>query len=163
VPTTVREYFGQDHERLDAFFEYFQSLKRSNAEKSKAAFKAFKAGLERHIVWEEDLLFPLWEDKSGLVEEGPTAVMRAEHRQIRELLEAIHDMVVTHNSNSDREEQALLNILRNHNAKEERILYPAIDRVTGADERAELFRKLELIPQEVTCCEAHQKTGSERL
>lgn len=165
VPTTVREYFAQDHDRLDVIFEYFQSLKRTDFEKGQVAFKAFESGLQRHIVWEEDLLFPLWEEKCGVGEGGPTTVMRAEHRQIRELLEAIHDKVVSKNPDSDREEQALLEILRIHNAKEERVLYPAIDGVTRPDERAELFRQLELMAPEryAECCRARHESGSGKL
>ena len=36
----------------------------------KEAFKEFKLGLQRHIVWEEELLFPIWEEKTGMVEDG---------------------------------------------------------------------------------------------
>jgi polyphosphate kinase 2 len=70
--TTVREHFAQDHDRLDALFESFQSLKRSDFSAAKEAFKAFKTGLQRHIVWEDDVLFPLWEEKCG---EGRTRVV----------------------------------------------------------------------------------------
>jgi iron-sulfur cluster repair protein YtfE (RIC family) len=163
--TTVREHFAQDHDRLDALFETFQSLKRSNFAAAKEAFKSFKAGLQRHIVWEEDVLFPLWEEKCGVAEGGPTLVMRAEHRQIGEQLEAIHDKVAEHDPESGHEEQVLLDILRAHNRKEEQVLYPAIDRVTEPEERAELFRKLEHIPPEryAACCGAHHKTSSEPL
>ena len=87
---TITAFFEQDHDRLDELFKTFQQLKRSDFAKAKEAFKEFKVGLQRHIVWEEDLLFPLWEKKTGRSEEGPTVVMRAEHRQIGQQLEAIH-------------------------------------------------------------------------
>ena len=162
APITVREYFGEDHDRLDALFESFQTLKRSDFARAKEAFNTFKAGLQRHIVWEEDFLFPFWEEKSGLTE-GPTMVMRAEHRQIGELLEAIHEKVAEQNPESDKEERALLELLQAHNRKEEQILYPAIDRVAEPAERAELLRKLELISAEGSagCCGVHRKTISE--
>ena len=67
--------------------------------------------MQRHIVWEEDLLFPLWEKKTGRSEEGPTVVMRGEHRQIEQQFTAIHGKVSEQNPNSDQEEQALLDIL----------------------------------------------------
>ena len=73
---TITVFFEQDHDRLDELFKTFQQLKRSDFSKAKEAFKEFKVGLQRHIVREEDLLFPLWEKKTGRLEEGPTVVMR---------------------------------------------------------------------------------------
>ena len=151
---TIREFYEQDHDRLDELFKTFQKLKRSDFAKAKEAFKEFKFGLQRHIVWEEDLLFPLWEEKTGMSEAGPTFVMRAEHRQIKQQLEAIHDKVAEQNPESDQEEQALLAILSSHNMKEERVLYPAIDQVTSAEERETVFRNMSTIPEERyrLCC-----------
>jgi len=44
-------------------------------------------------VWEEELLFPMWEEKTGMIEDGPTPVMRFEHDQIKQLLDTIHQKV----------------------------------------------------------------------
>lgn len=151
---TIRQFYEQDHDRLDELFKTFQRLKRSDFAKAKDAFKEFKVGLQRHIVWEEDLLFPLWEEKSGMSDSGPTFVMRAEHRQIGQQLEAIHDKVVEQNPDSDQEEQALAAILGSHNMKEERVLYPALDQVTSVEERQRVFRNMKDIPEEryKSCC-----------
>ncbi len=150
--------FEQDHDRLDALFTSFQERKRKDFAQAKEAFVAFRFGLQRHIVWEEDVLFPKWEENSGMAEGGPTQVMRTEHRLIRDCLEAIHHKVQEQNPDSDQEEQRLLEILKAHNMKEERILYPSIDQVISAEERAELYRAMDAIPEERyrTCC------GSER-
>jgi iron-sulfur cluster repair protein YtfE (RIC family) len=159
VPPTISAFFGQDHDRLDALFTTYQSLKRTEFDKAKEAFKEFKFGLQRHIVWEEDLLFPLWEDKTGMSEGGPTFVMQAEHRQIGEQLDAIHQKVTAQNPDTDREEQTLLATLGSHNMKEERVLYPAIDQVTTADERATVYRNMKQIPEDRyrTCSGAHPR------
>ncbi|MEY4704226.1 MAG: hypothetical protein RL042_422, partial [Nitrospirota bacterium] len=69
---TISAFFGQDHDRLDELLKAFQQLKRLDFAKAKEAFKEFKFGLQRHIVWEEDLLFPIWEEKTGMAEGGPT-------------------------------------------------------------------------------------------
>src|SRR5215467_13146631 len=132
---TISVFFQQDHDRLDALFQSFQALKRHDMEKAMEAFKEFRGGLERHIVWEEDLLFPLWEEKTGMSDGGPTFVMRAEHRRIGQHLEAIHDKVAEQNLESDHEEQVLLDLLSSHNMKEERVLYRSIDEVTTQEER----------------------------
>ncbi len=154
---TITAYYEQDHDRLDELFKTFQTSKRSDIAKAKEAFKDFKIGLQRHIVWEEELLFPMWEEKTGMVEDGPTPVMRFEHEQIKQLLDAIHRKVESGNLNSDQEEQALLNLLSSHNRKEERALYPAIDNVTNADERATIFSTMNTIPEDRynACCSGH--------
>ena len=144
---TIREFYERDHDRLDELFKTFQRLKRSDFPKAKDAFVEFKFGLERHIVWEEDLLFPLWEKKTGRSEEGPTVVMRGEHRQIKQQLEAIHGKVSQHISDSDQAEQVLLDILGSHNRKEERALYPAIDQVASPEDRDTVFRNMKESPE----------------
>ena len=154
---TISAYFEQDHDRLDALFQSFQTLKRHDVTKATEAFKEFKFGLQRHIVWEEDLLFPLWEEKTGMSEGGPTSVMRNEHRQIGVQLEAIHQKVIEQDPESDHEEQALLKLLGSHNLKEERVLYPSIDQVTTPEECRDIFQKMKEIPEDRyrVCCGVH--------
>jgi regulator of cell morphogenesis and NO signaling len=154
---TITAFYEEDHDRLDELFKTFQRLKRSDFSKAKEAFKEFKIGLQRHIVWEEDLLFPLWEEKTGMSEGGPTFVMRHEHRQIGQLLESIHDKVVQQNPDSEQEEQLLLNVLGSHNMKEERVLYPSIDNVVSAEERETVFQNMKAIPEDRynACCGQH--------
>jgi regulator of cell morphogenesis and NO signaling len=154
---TIAAFYEQDHDRLDELFKTFQQLKRSDFPKAKEAFKEFKFGLQRHIVWEEDILFPLWEKETGITEGGATSVMRTEHRQIGQHLEAIHQKVVDQNPDSDQDEQALLNLLGSHNMKEERVLYPDIDRVTSAKVRESVFENMNNIPEEryKLCCGSH--------
>jgi iron-sulfur cluster repair protein YtfE (RIC family) len=146
--STITEFYEQDHDRLDELFKTFQRLKQSDFAKAKEAFEEFKFGLQRHIVWEEDVLFPLWEKETGISEGGATSVMRTEHRQIGQQLEAIHQKVADQNPDSDQEEQALLNLLGSHNMKEERVLYPGIDRVTSAKVREAVFQNMKNIPEE---------------
>jgi len=154
---TITAYYEEDHDRLDELFKTFQISKRSDFTKAKEAFKEFKVGLQRHIVWEEELLFSIWEEKTGMIEDGPTPMMRHEHSQIRQLLDAIHQKVEGQNLDTDQDEQALLNLLSSHNRKEERALYPAIDNVTNAEERATVFSNMNAIPKDRynACCSGH--------
>lgn len=156
---TITATFEQDHDRLDRLFLTFQEQKRKDFAKAKEAFVEFKFGLQRHIVWEEDILFPKWEENAGMAEGGPTAVMRTEHRLIGECLEAIHRKVQEQSLESDREEQRLLELLKSHNMKEERILYPSMDQVISDEERAAIYQAMKEIPEEryKTWC------GSERV
>lgn len=154
---TITAFYEEDHDRLDELLKTFQTSKRLDFSKAKEAFREFKVGLQRHIVWEEELLFPMWEEKTGMIEDGPTPVMRFEHSRIKQLLDAIHQKVEGQNLETDQEEQALLNLLSSHNRKEERALYPAIDNVTGGDERAVVFSNMNSIPEDRynSCCSQH--------
>jgi regulator of cell morphogenesis and NO signaling len=95
----------------------------------------------------------MWEEKTGMVEDGPTPVMRFEHSQIRQYLDAIYQKVEGRNPDTDREEQAL----GSHNRKEERTLYPAIDNVSSVEESAAIFSNMKSIPEDRynACCSQH--------
>lgn len=151
---SVKVYFEEDHDRLDRLFKGFQDLKRTDFSKAKSLFREFRSGLQRHILWEEEILFPLFEERTGM-SGGPTQVMRTEHRQIRNHLEAIHEKVHAADPGSDAEEGALVAVLSAHNQKEEMILYPAIDQSISDADRAEVFEAMKNIPEEryAACCE----------
>lgn len=152
---SITEYYGDDHDRLDKHFSEFQRLKRTDFPAAKENFKAFLKGLTRHIVWEEDILFPVFEKRTGMRDAGPTAVMRMEHRLIKGHLDAIHEKVRAADPNSDAEETALLAVLGDHNMKEEQILYPAIDNFLGEPGVAEVKKAMESIPEERYACCCH--------
>jgi iron-sulfur cluster repair protein YtfE (RIC family) len=99
---TIVSVFQQDHQAIDRALEQYRSLKHFNFQEAKDSFKRFWTGLQRHIVWEEQLLFPVWERKSGLTGGGPTQVMRLEHRRIADLLNAIHEKVQARNTDGGR-------------------------------------------------------------
>ena len=144
----ITEYFEADHDRLDELFNDFQKHKRTNYPRARECFTAFQFGLQRHIVWEEEILFPLFEQKTATAFGGPTYVMRMEHRQIAEHLEAISNRVKIADLDTDEEEQKLLTALRLHNQKEEYVLYPAIDQATNEEEKEMVFNTMKNIPEE---------------
>jgi len=153
---SIKQSFEKDHARLDDLLKQFHQLKRVDPANAAACFVEFKFGLQRHIVWEEDILFPTWEASTGM-EGGPTAVMRAEHKQIGQALEAVHRKVQAQDPESDGEELVLQNLLTIHNQKEERILYPAIDSVLTAQDRTALYDRMKSVPEERyrVCCGQH--------
>ncbi|MCC6766617.1 MAG: hemerythrin domain-containing protein [Deltaproteobacteria bacterium] len=140
----ITEYFAQDHNRLDEFFDRFQALKGSNLPDAAANFRQFSDGLLQHIAWEEQILFPAFEERTGMRDSGPTAVMRMEHKQIRSLLDAIGLELRQGRSATESEEAQLRGVLGAHNVKEERVLYPAIDRMLTEPERADVFARMQL-------------------
>jgi len=155
MPTgTVHQHFTEDHRRLDRLMQTFQSQKRSDFVAASSAFHEFRLGLRRHIVWEEELLFPFFEKLSQGGVGGPTQVMREEHRLIKDALENLHEKVGSSDPDCDAQVQALMDLLSVHNRKEENILYPMFDETLDPAARARLFRQMEELPPErdAGCC-----------
>jgi len=103
----------------------------------------FFAKMERHIAAEEELLFPAFEERTGMAGAGPTAVMRMEHEQIRSLFA---DMRAAMESRDAKQQylgaaQTLRGLLQQHNAKDENMMYPMLDQALGED-AAMLFGQL---------------------
>ena len=147
---------AQDHDRLDGIFKEFRGIKVQDLKKAKSFFHDFKIGLQKHIVWEEEILFPIFENKTGMFETGPTAVMRMEHRQIKEFLEKIHDRILKGETKEiDELEKGLIEVLTAHNQKEENILYPWIDDSISETEKEEVFTQMKnLSPEKYDqCCQ----------
>ncbi|HSP05622.1 MAG TPA: hemerythrin domain-containing protein [Acidobacteriota bacterium] len=143
---SICKYFEKDHDRLDGLFQEYQRLKGTDFPRAKECFMQFEFGLRRHIIWEEEILFPIFEEKSGMRENGPTEVMRSEHRQIHQTIEVLRQKLLAGNSNTGHEEEYLLMLLGNHNLKEENILYPLIDDHINEKELQEVFQQMENIP-----------------
>jgi hemerythrin-like domain-containing protein len=153
----ISNHFEADHDRLDCLFRQYREKKRVDVKVAKPYFREFFKGLHRHMVWEEEVLFPFFEKASGILA-GPTECMRQEHRSIREILDRIHEKVRAADPNTDSEEEELLSVLKPHNEKEENILYPAIDQQAGSAHAPELFLQMEEIPEETfkTCCSSEK-------
>src|SRR3989304_2654546 len=135
---TIMNFMAKDHDRLDSLFARFRNIRNNDAKEAKNLFHEFKTGLQRHIVWEEEILFPFFEEKTGM-QGGPTEVMRNEHSQIKDFLAQIHNEIITGaNEKITALENELLEVLTNHNQKEEGILYPWIDNSASETDTKEI-------------------------
>lgn len=144
---TVTEYMQADHKRLDRIYNNFQTAIQENRwEDASGYFDEFSLGLKRHIKAEEDILFPAFEEKTGMHDGGPTAVMRIEHKDIHVELDRLLDGTDGKDAAlvSDASD-ALRNLLLDHNAKEEQILYPESDHFLSNSERCEFIRKAQAV------------------
>jgi iron-sulfur cluster repair protein YtfE (RIC family) len=131
---SVTQLLGADHRRLDALLaDAKRLLGAGDLPGAAARFGAFRSGLERHIVAEEEILFPAFGSLTGLSGAGPVQVMRAEHAEIRRLLADVASTLGSDAGERPTSELAALTaLLYAHNGKEERILYPATDRAARA-------------------------------
>ena len=140
---TVNAYLSWDHDRLDALLQSAANrVDHGEWAQARLAYGEFDRGLARHIRLEEEILFPLFEARTGTA--GPTTVMREEHRLIRGVLAVIGAAVARADAPAFRSGvAALADLLPAHNAKEEQVLYPTTDRVLPEHERAALAARLQ--------------------
>jgi hemerythrin-like domain-containing protein len=72
-------------------------------------------------------MFPAFEDKTGMTQ-GPTAMMRMEHDQMRGLLEDLkRDVSETNKNHFFGVSESLMMLMQQHNMKEEQMLYAMAD------------------------------------
>jgi iron-sulfur cluster repair protein YtfE (RIC family) len=139
---SAADYLCWDHDRLDALLDTVRN-RVYNAEWAYARrdYDEFARGLQRHIRLEEDILFPVFEQRAGA--RARTTAMRIEHTRIRGVLGSLRDALGRGDAAGFRGGlSVLLPLLRAHNENEEQILYPA-DADLPAAERAALVRRLQ--------------------
>lgn len=125
-------FLGDEHRKCDDHFaDMDTAMHRGDWKTAGDALAAFTAATLHHFHVEEDIVFPELERATGQVG-GPTQVMRMEHADMRELLDELQRAILE----LDRAQatgigETLLMLLQQHNAKEERILYPMLDRLLG--------------------------------
>lgn len=125
---TVTGYLSADHDRLDELLVGVDGLVAGGQfEDAGRVLGSFAAGLLRHIRLEDEILFPTFERLTGMTG-GPTVVMREEHRAIERHLEAAVAAVGERDAPGyTAAREALLEVLGEHNEKEEAIIYPMTD------------------------------------
>lgn len=125
------------HRACDAVFARIeQAAHRADWDAAAAAAAEFVAATEAHFDYEEKTLFPALEAASPAAA-GPTAVMRSEHAQMRELFGDLKAAGTARDAAvlADTVE-TLLFLMQQHNAKEENVLYPIADRMLPPDHPA---------------------------
>lgn len=127
---TILRLLNHEHERLNELFFQFRELMEINRTKARGAFRDFNSGLREHIKFEEQTLFPLYEERFALNREGPTGVMRIEHRIIRQLLAELSRKLESAASDGSAEQIVLNELLHNHNNREESAIYLKLDKLS---------------------------------
>jgi hypothetical protein len=140
---SVTAYVGGDHDRLDEALRAVSAAVRTGRfADAVAGYEEVELGQLRHFRIEEELLFPVFEARSGMMD-GPTAFMRDEHRQARTALGIMRRGLLRSDAGAYGDGLRLLeSVLLGHNSREERILYPTLDGLLQPSERALLVARL---------------------
>ncbi len=138
----IREFLTHDHRSCDDLFAAIEAAVASvDWLRAEAAFKAFNAAMRRHFDAEEGILFPAFEEKTGM-RMGPTQVMRSEHLQMKELFAEMEAALAQRNGEEySGYAETLLIMMQQHNMKEENILYPMCDQHLGGG-NSEVFTQI---------------------
>jgi len=83
--STIKGFLTEDHGRCDELFAKMEDAVTQSIENAKEAYDAFAEATERHFQMEERVMFLEFEQKTGMTQ-GPTAIMRHEHAQMRNLV-----------------------------------------------------------------------------
>lgn len=121
--STIKEFLTDDHSRCDELFAAMEDSAAKSIEGAKDAFNAFRDATERHFQMEERVMFLEFEQKTGMTQ-GPTAIMRHEHSQMRNLLSEMAKAI--EEKNKDKffgNSETLMILMQQHNMKEEQMLY----------------------------------------
>jgi len=130
--TTLSDELTSHHRRCNELFAAAEAAVRAS---DWAAFTprlvALREDLLRHFHFEEERLFPVFEEASGL--RDGTQELRTQHDDIRAILWALSSASAAHDPDACREEFETLAVLfRQHTETEEGMMYPAFERALGA-------------------------------
>ena len=131
---SFQETLTAQHRACDAeFAKIEQAVHRKDWAAAISTMQAFVDDTEAHFHYEEQTLFPALEAVAPMAA-GPTAVMRSEHAQMRELFDALSAASQTEDADAFADAaETLLLLMQQHNMKEENILYPMCDQAIGDD------------------------------
>lgn len=121
--STIKEYLSADHSRCDELFANMEDAVSKSIDSAKEAYEEFAKSTERHFQMEERVMFLEFEQKTGMTQ-GPTAMMRHEHAQMRNLIAEMGKAIEA--KDKDKffgNSETLMILMQQHNMKEEQMLY----------------------------------------
>jgi hemerythrin-like domain-containing protein len=112
-----------DHRKCDEVFAKMEEQATKSLADAKDLCAKFVSDMERHFQMEERVMFLEFETKTGMTS-GPTAMMRQEHMQMRNLMSQLLEAI----ESDDKDKffglsETLMILLQQHNMKEEQMLY----------------------------------------
>ena len=123
--TSIPEFMTTKHRECDELFtEAEAAVAKADWSLALTKWQGFALELTKHFSQEEDVLFPKFEDATGMTA-GPTQVMRMEHQQMRALVQDLDNALAA----QEKDEylglsETLMVMMQQHNMKEEMMLYP---------------------------------------
>lgn len=126
--STISSFLTADHRACDEEFANLENaVANGDWEESAIKLNKFITDLLHHFDMEEKVMFPTFEDVTGMTQ-GPTMIMRMEHDQMRQLLNALQEDLDKKDKNHFfGVSESLMMLMQQHNMKEEQMLYAMAD------------------------------------
>lgn len=142
---TISSFLTKDHRACDEIFAQMENeVASENWANANKKFEEFSNDLEHHFKMEEQVMFPAFEKKTGMVG-GPTAMMKMEHEQMRSVVSQMKkDMDEKNKDHFFGLSESLMMIIQQHNMKEEQMLYAMADNHLGAEAQNVIEKMKEL-------------------
>ena len=125
---TINSYLSFDHRNCDESLAKLEgAVSEKRWDEARNLSDKFCKEMHRHFNLEENILFPAFEEKTGMLQ-GPTMVMRMEHLQMKGMMSKLPEAIT--NKNEDRVlgiTETLMIFIQQHNNKEEQMLYNMCD------------------------------------
>ncbi len=143
----IRQILPPHHKHCDDLFSAAEeAAQNGDWGACDEALGNFGIELRAHLAAEESVLFPAFENATGM-RHGPTQMMRLEHEQMRELLVQMEAALAARDGEAfGGAAETLLILMQQHNMKEENILYPMCDQALAGQVDAlgaELIERIE--------------------
>lgn len=134
--TTIVDFMTNKHRECDDIFALAEAMAaKQDWQQAEILWQKFVDELELHLQAEETILFPEFEQATGMTS-GPTQVMRMEHEQMRGLVHQVNDAIKAKNKDGYLTlSETFMILMQQHNMKEEMMLYPMSQQQLAAPER----------------------------
>ncbi len=130
---SIGDFMSRGHKYCDEAFARAEESAGKDWSATEAKFNIFLRSMQQHFSMEEEVLFPAFEEQTGMSGGGPTETMRVEHEQMRGLFDQMQQAVAARDANQYLGLcETLMLLMQQHNLKEESMLYQMMDEVLGA-------------------------------
>jgi len=121
----VSVYMTAKHREIDhKFIDAERAVAQNNWVEANRLWDEFSRELDLHMRAEEAILFPEFEQETGMTN-GPTMILKLEHRQIYSLISKLKQSLQKQNRIEYQNFYKLLaKLMHQHNTREEQIIYP---------------------------------------
>ncbi len=134
MSNTISTFLTQDHRDCDEEFANMENAVASEDwTQADEKFTAFTKDLDHHFKMEEEIMFPAFETRTGMMG-GPTQMMRMEHEQMRGVVAQMKTALEAKDKNNFfGVSESLMMLMQQHNMKEEQMLYAMADAHLAGD------------------------------
>jgi hemerythrin-like domain-containing protein len=138
--------FAEAHRRFDrALVDHQVALTELDLRRAAALLERLDGEVRAHARWEDRELLPVYEARAEPTRIGAAGIFRSEHAKIAAHLDALRGRMGSLRRDDPElrrrvvemidEERLFKELLRHHAEREEKTLYPALDRLCSAEER----------------------------